>query len=324
MGVASVSIADGAGAAANVTAGSVTRVTPGNNITIALQSSTGINSWIISEDGTNLLSAQGSTPADGKGFRKQKNRGDTFSVSFQLPQQDMILPLLSSTWDGYNNTLERIFLDCRQSAKVMPVFRARGVVTVNETIATFDSVSGGTIRDGVTYAQGDVVLLAAQSSAAQNGLYIVGVVAANSAPLTRHPMLFTGDIVQSGLVVEVSEGTIANNSRWKMTTSGNVTIGTTAHNYYPQTTRGQTLIVAGTFTISAPVLAITQTSVILNRITATTCTATYGGYHPSTGGVTGLTAGIQGTGAVIVQACVVAGTINAADSSLMNWSVQNF
>lgn len=324
MGVASVSIADGAGAATNVSAGSVTRVTPGNNITIALQSSTGINSWIISEDGTNLLSAQGSTPADGKGFRKQKNRGDTFSVTFQLPQQDMILPLLSSTWDGYNNTLERIFLDCRQSAKVMPVFRARGVTTSNMSISAFVGVSGGTPQDGVTYAQGDVVLLSTQTTTSQNGLYVVGVVAAGTAPLTRHPMMFTGDILQGGQIVEVSEGTINNNSRWKMTTSGNVTIGTTNHAWYPQSTRGSTGLTAGTFTISAPVLSATQTAIVLHRITANTPSATYGGYHPTTGGATGLTAGVQGTGAVIVQACVVAGTINSADTSVLNWSVQNY
>lgn len=318
MGVASVSVQDGtAAAASNITDGATTRVTPGSLITVALQSSTGIRRWILSEDGTNQLPGGSPGNSIGKGWVYQANLGGVFSVPIQLPNFDAQIPLLSSTWDGNVNVTARIILDCRQMSKTAPVHLVRGVVTTNQTVSQFASVSGGSIADGVTYAQGDRVLLAGQTSTIANGIYVVGAVAGGSAPLTRAPDMFTGDIIPGGQIVEVSEGTIQQNSTWKCMTSGSNTVGTTAVVYMPRVTRGQSALVAGSFTITAPMWSTTQSQVLLTRSTANTASATSGGYAYDA-----MTTGVAGTAHVI--ACVVAGTINAADVSTLNWAVVNW
>lgn len=318
MGVASVSVKDGtAQAAVNITDGATTRVTPGSLVTVALQSSTGIRRWILSEDGTNQLPGGSPGNSIGKGFVYQCNLGGPFSVTFQLPNWDAQIPLISSTWDGNVNVKARIILDARVMSKTAPSHLVRGVVTTNQTVSQFASVSGGSIVDGVTYVQGDRVLLAGQTATSANGIYVVGAVAGGSAPLTRAPDMFTGDIIQGGQVVEVSEGTVHNNSTWKCMTSGNNTVGTTNVTFYPRVTRGQSTLTAGSFTITAPFLTTTQGMPVLTRVVASTASATSGGYA-----VDSMTTGIAGTAHVI--ACVVAGTINAADISTLNWAIFNW
>lgn len=106
----------------------------------------------------------------------------------------------------------------------------RGVVTVNESLTAFDSVSAGTIRDGVTYVAGDIVLLVNQTTASQNGPYVVGPVATGSAPLSRPAWWETGAKAQPGYLFSVSEGTQGKNSQWILRTSGPIIIDTTSVN----------------------------------------------------------------------------------------------
>jgi hypothetical protein len=101
-------------------------------------------------------------------------------------------------------------------------------VTVNETVTAFDSVTGGTPRDGVTYVAGDRVLLVNQTAAAQNGVWVVGVVAVGVAPLTRPPDWQSGATLLPNTVIQASEGTQGANGRWLVTTTGAITIDTTA------------------------------------------------------------------------------------------------
>lgn len=321
MSAASVSVKDGTAAAAvNITDGATTRVTPGSLVTVALQSTTGIRRWILSEDGSNQL--PGGSPNNnsiGKGFVYQCNLGGPFSVTFLLPNFDALVPLISSTWDGNVNVKARIVLDARVMSKTAPVHLVRGVVQTNQTVSQFASVSGGSIADGVTYVQGDRVLLAGQTATSANGIYVVGAVTGGSAPLTRAPDMFTGDVIPSGQIVEVSEGTVQQNSTWKCMTSGSNTVGTTNVQYFPRVTRGATALVGGSFIITAPIYSTTLSTVVLTRSTANTASATSGGYATNA-----MTTGLGATGTANVIACVVAGTINAADVSTLNWSVINW
>lgn len=194
----------------------------------------------------------------------------------------------------------------------------RGVVTVAQTLATFDSVAGGTIRDGVTYVAGDRVLLVNQAAPAANGIYIVGAVAAGSAPLTRAPDFVTG-AVSSGLIVSVSEGTVMASTDWKLTTTGAITVDTTSINFYPRTVTVQATLVAGTVTLATiPIFSATKSFVGITRITANTTASTIT-YWPQT-----ITPGAVGTASLIVQAAVAAGTINNADISTLAVTVTNF
>ncbi len=201
----------------------------------------------------------------------------------------------------------------------------RGVVTSAQTLATFTSVTAGTIVDGVTYVAGDRVLLVGQATKSQNGIYVVGTVSAGSAPLTRPTDFATGSVLAAGCMVEVSEGTLFAGSTWKITTAGAITVGTTSFDMYPRQVVQSVVLVAGTKTLATvPLLSATKTAVLINRTVANTCTLTVGGYHPTVGGANGITPGIVGTASLVIEACVGAGTISASDVSTVAVTIVNF
>lgn len=208
------------------------------------------------------------------------------------------------------------------SPSLATAFRARGVVTAN--VASLAAFNVNTNTDGITYVAGDVVFLAAQTTAAQNGPYVVGTVATGTAPLTRPDWWAAAAVLKSGVQVRIGgEGTVYKNTTWQaMLAADTFTVDTTDPKLYPLQVSGQSTLVAGTFTISVPVFS-TKSNVDLVRTTANTCTATTGGYQPTVAGASGITAGPIGTGSIVIQATVAAGTINNADVSTLNWTVTN-
>jgi hypothetical protein len=215
-------------------------------------------------------------------------------------------------------------------------YRARAVAT--SALAAYTYVAGvitanangalGAVFDGVTVAAGDVVFLPPGIAAAlaDQGAYTVTSLGGASAKfvLTRVDWLPDASVQKSGFQIKVGgEGTVYKNTTWQaMLAADTFTVGTTDAKFFPTQVSGQTVLVAGTFTISVPVLS-TKSNVDLQRVVANTSTATTGGYCPTVAGASGITAGNLGTGAVVVQACVAAGTINAADVSTINWTVTN-
>src|SRR5262245_50683244 len=65
---------------------------------------------------------------------------------------------------------------------LVAVHKVRGVVDADVADLEAFTVAG---NDGLTYAEGQRVFLAAQSTGAQIGIYVVGAVDAGVAPLTR-------------------------------------------------------------------------------------------------------------------------------------------
>lgn len=122
---------------------------------------------------------------------------------------------------------------------------ARGVVLSNVSDLTAFSVSGSG-RDGVTYVEGDIVLLAAQTTAAQSGPYVVGEVAAGAAALTRPTWWATADVKAAGSSFNINAGTVFAGSQWYATVAGAITVGTTAPAFYPRIQKGVTSALAGT------------------------------------------------------------------------------
>ncbi|MEE9395168.1 MAG: hypothetical protein V3W41_21975 [Planctomycetota bacterium] len=178
-------------------------------------------------------------------------------------------------------------------------------------------------QDGVTGAEGEIVLLVGQTSKDENGPYIIGTVS-GTAPLTRPAWWPAAASVQGGYELAVAEGTIFADTKWFISTNGAVVVDTTAHDWYPRSVTQSVVLTAGTVTIATvPILSLTKSNVLLTRQIANTSTATDGGYHPTTGGSTGLTAGVVGTAAAIIEACVAAGTINAADISTLHATIIN-
>jgi hypothetical protein len=310
-----ISVQDGTVAAAtNVNAGATAFVTPGNQVTVALQSSTGVQRCEF------VIQAPGALGFDG--LRSPILQGSPFSWSFVVPTwYDGSFTIQVEVSDGFNATYNFNNINAAPRAQGFNTHRARFVSAANnESLTAFVGVTGGTARDGVNGVQGDYVLLTGQSTKSQNGLYVIGVVSAGTAPLTRAPDFATGNTLPAGQICEVSEGTLFANSTWKITTTGAITVDTTNHDWFPRQVNQSVTLVAGTATIAnVPILSATKTQVTITRTTANTASSTVS-YQP----IGGLTAGIVGTGTFNAQAAVAAGTINASDVSTVTVGVTNW
>lgn len=97
--------------------------------------------------------------------------------------------------------------------------RVRAATTANVTIST--ALNNGDTLDGVTLATGDQVLVKDQSSAAENGVYVVGVSPARAAEFdayNEHP----------GSLIAVEEGTTNADTLWLCTSNVGGTLNSTA------------------------------------------------------------------------------------------------
>jgi hypothetical protein len=94
----------------------------------------------------------------------------------------------------------------------------RVVTLANVTIAT--ALNNGDSIDGVTLATGNLVLVANQTSKAENGVYVVGAVPARSTSYDT----FDEHV---GLLAVVSEGTTKAGSVWQFTVNPGGTLNTT-------------------------------------------------------------------------------------------------
>ena len=199
--------------------------------------------------------------------------------------------------------------------------QARNVLNANVAdLSAYTVAANASNNDNVLGVEGDIVLAIAQSTAAQNGLYRIGTVAAGVAPLRRLDILPSGKVIQDGQVhVSVSAGDVYSDTEWKNTAAG--TVGTNDPLFFPRAVSRAVTLVAGTATITnIPLLSATKSGISLIRITANTCAATDGGYH-----VNGApTAGALGTASIPVFATVLAGTINNADISTLRMTVTNW
>lgn len=102
----------------------------------------------------------------------------------------------------------------------------RAASTANVTIA-----SPGASIDGVTLANGDRVLLRAQTNGAENGIYAFNGAA---SALTRTSDASSQDGVQTltaGMAVLCTEGTVNRNTAWVLQTQDPITVGSTALTY---------------------------------------------------------------------------------------------
>lgn len=109
-------------------------------------------------------------------------------------------------------------------AGVAPLHFARGASTAN--IASLAAASNAI--DGLTYANGERILLKDQSTGSQNGIYVWSGIAAGTGVLTRASDMSVSADAQSGMLVSVSEGTAAADTIWQLQTNAPITLGTDA------------------------------------------------------------------------------------------------
>jgi len=321
-----ISYQDGAAAAATNLANNATAyVTSGNALTVLLQSTTGV----VQAEWTVII--QGLPIATTQNYRWTPGTGPA-GFTIALPPQPCSIQVTTEVHDGNNTSYaQNLFVANAQDIPLGGlVHRARGVSAANnESLTAFVGVTGGTARDGINYVQGDVVLLAGQTTKSQNGLYVVGVISANTAPLTRAADFPTGFVFPKGTqpVVELGpEGTLFGGSLWKVTTTGPITVDTTNHDWYPRQVTQQVTLATGFVTVTnVPVLSTTKTAGIFmptNFSGASTTVSYRNGAYTSGGAATA--AGIAGTGSISVTALVAAGTFNTNDVGTGSLTIINF
>lgn len=197
------------------------------------------------------------------------------------------------------------------------VYRARNIVNGNiADLAAYTVASNSAVNDSTLNVEGDIVLLVAQTTTAQNGLYRVGVVGGGTAPLTRvgSSSTFLADQIE----VAVASGTRYGHTKWFNTASG--TFDTNDPAFYPESVTISQVLTAGTATaLSIPLLSATKSNVLYTRTaTGGTLTNTVG-YQT----VPAPTPGPIGTASIVPMAVVAAGTIQNLDTSTLLVTVVN-
>jgi hypothetical protein len=97
----------------------------------------------------------------------------------------------------------------------------RAATTAPLTIAS--DLENGDVLDGVTLATGNRVLVKNQSTASENGIYVVQ----SSGAAVRADDADTNAEVTSGMFTFVEEGTVNADSGWVLTTNNPITLGST-------------------------------------------------------------------------------------------------
>lgn len=95
-------------------------------------------------------------------------------------------------------------------------------VATTASITISSGLNAGDTLDGITLASGDRVLVKNQSTASQNGIYIVGVSPARATDADS-----TADFAENKLIY-VTSGTTNGSTYWKQTTSAAITVDTTS------------------------------------------------------------------------------------------------
>lgn len=198
-------------------------------------------------------------------------------------------------------------------------FRATNIVNGNIADRSAYTVAAATNRnDNVANVEGDVVLLVGQTTAAENGLYVVGAVSGGTAPLTRSAKMASGSTL-SDVTVEIQQGAIYAKTKWFNTANAPV-IGTTDPAFMPEAVTVTAALVAGTVTVTTiPVLSATRSGISATR-QATGGTVTTTIMYVVNGAPT---PGVLGTATFAVMAAVAAGTIQNADTSTLKITVTN-
>ena len=193
-------------------------------------------------------------------------------------------------------------LDYKQSTRV--------VTTTNITL------TGGapSLVDGVSLTTGDRVLVTAQTTGTQNGLYYVTTLGAGSnGTWARTSDGNENGEIEAGMIVMVTEGVIYADTQWKLITDDPITIGTTAltftQNYMANSISSGTSNVVVTSNANVTVSSAGTANVLLVSSTGTVTSGT----ASVTGNITGnyiLGNGVSLTGVITSVANINSGTSN--------------
>lgn len=244
--------------------------------------------------------------------------------SISVPNNQLIGGNPQAICDALNATATAAVADLGSLSRKVRVATAASLAAYTAASGVLTANANGAMAtvDGVSLAVGDRLLLTTGAAAADNGIYTVTSLGGVSAKyvLTRAADWGTSGVVSSGDLIDVTEGTLYANTTWKLTTTGAITVGTTALSFYPREVIQSITLAAGTVTVTnVPILSATKTGFVFNRITpgSTTTTIMYG---PSAAP----TPGLVGTASLTWIAQVAAGTIQNTDTSVGNLTIINW
>ena len=203
---------------------------------------------------------------------------------------------------------------------------AGGVIDFKESVRVATTATGtlasdfenNDVIDGVTLATNDRILIKNQSSGDENGIYIVQ---ATGAP-SRSSDADTSAEVTSGLFCFVEEGTSNADTGWLLTTTGSITLDTTALTFEKFSQTGQLLgdLVAGAGLTktdeTVDVVAATSGGLTANANDITINLDTNSGLNLGAGGISvGAGSGLAASGGDVNIGAATSGgiTVNADD-----------
>lgn len=213
----------------------------------------------------------------------------------------------SATYAGFMSAAHQVLVDGRRAGLAHDV---RGIVTANVADLGAFTVAA---NDGLTYAEGERVGLVGQSTPAQNGIYVVGVVGGGTAALTRAADWAAAAVLPAGSQLHANEGTLWANSVWFATVAGAITVATTAPAFYPRKQSGTATLGGGTGTATVTTVWLLSTTTSHIAYSVNTVGGTQGLMNCP---VASRTAG-AGTGQFVLD------SDNNADTSTVDWSVFN-
>jgi len=188
-------------------------------------------------------------------------------------------------------------------------------------LAAYVVASDAARNDATLGVEGDLVLAVAQTTAAQNGLYRIGVVAAGLAPLTRVSPMPTGYVfVADEYEIKVRSGTVNAHSTWFNSAGG--TVGTNTQGFVPESITQSVAFPVNTGLIvitNVPILSTTKTGLAATNIAEVTADLTVR-YSRQPGTVV---AGALGTASITLMAEIAAGGVNVDDDSTMLITITN-
>lgn len=127
---------------------------------------------------------------------------------------------------------------------------AKAVAVSNVTVAT---LAVADVIDGYTIATDDIILLTGQTTASENGYYIVTATGAERPTDTNTNGHGVSYELTTGSVVTIENGTVYNNKQFMLVTDGTIVLDTTnlAFVSYPLPAAGSIGTIYGTFTFTA-------------------------------------------------------------------------
>lgn len=164
------------------------------------------------------------------------------------PWNDANATAFKAKLDDFDTSIDA--LEGGTTSTVVTIHPVRAASTAN--VANLASCST-TMDTSITLVAGDRVLLKDQSTATQNGVYVVGTVAGGAAPLTRATDFDASAEVKPNTIVAVSAGTANANTLWALAISAAPTIGSTnlpfvRIGYLSADATGRALMATGFFT----------------------------------------------------------------------------